>query len=277
MTAAAADLGVSQPAVSRQVTELERRLGVELIRRTTHSLALTEEGRTLMGEARALLQGWEGIEDRIRGAEDLRGPIRVVAPIALGQRHAIRAAIAFQEDHPGVSLFWTLTDEVIRFDEEGCDCWIKVGDVSDDRLVVRTLGHVERLVVGSSAFADHVGGDLADLPWITLGPYEGERIVLWQADGTERAFRAITRTGTNNIHAQTEAVIAGLGIGILPRWFVSEELGEGRLIDMAPTLRARSLPVSIATAATRARPRRVNTFVEAMSEWLAQNVEMQEA
>ncbi|MEL7139291.1 MAG: LysR family transcriptional regulator [Pseudomonadota bacterium] len=272
MTAAASDLGLSQPAVSRQLIELERQLGVELIHRTTHSLALTEEGRTLMGEARMLLRGWEEIGERIAGEDALAGPIRAVAPIALGQRHAARAAIVFQQAHPEVTVSWTLTDTPIRFDEEGCDCWIRVGDVPDDRLIVRTIGHVERIVVGAPRFAEAVGGDLSDLPWVTLGPFEGDRIALWDDWGESCSFRGDARLETNNIHALTEAVLAGIGVAIVPRWFVEEEIAARRLIEIAPGLRARSLPISIATAATRSRPRRVDAFVKAMTEWLEENL-----
>ncbi|MEO1317156.1 MAG: LysR family transcriptional regulator [Pseudomonadota bacterium] len=272
MTAAASDLGLSQPAVSRQLIELERQLGVELIHRTTHSLALTEEGRTLMGEARVLLRGWEEIGERIAGEDALAGPIRAVAPIALGQRHAVRAAVAFQQAHPEVTVSWTLTDTPIRFDEEGCDCWIRVGDVPDDRLVVRTIGHVERIVVGAPRFAEVVGGDLSDLPWVTLGPFEGDRIILWDERGERRSFRGDARLETNNVHALTEAVLAGIGVAIVPRWFVEEEIAASRLIEIAPGLRARNLPISIATASTRSRPRRVDAFVKAMTEWLEENL-----
>ncbi|MEO1725043.1 MAG: LysR substrate-binding domain-containing protein, partial [Pseudomonadota bacterium] len=247
-------------------------LGVELIHRTTHSLALTEEGRTLIGEARMLLRGWEEIGERIAGEDALAGPIRAVAPIALGQRHAVRAAIAFQQTHPEVTVSWMLTDTPIRFDEEGCDCWIRVGGVPDDRLVVRTIGHVERIVVGAPRFAEAVGGDLSDLPWVTLGPFEGDRIVLWDDRGERRSFRGDARLETNNIHALTEAVLAGIGVAIVPRWFVEEEIAARRLIEIAPCLRARSLPISIATAATRSRPRRVDAFVKAMTEWLEENL-----
>lgn len=268
MTAAADDLGLSQPAVSRQLLELERQLGADLMRRTTHSLALTEEGEALMGEARDLLRGWDKIGERINNDADLSGPIRVVAPIALGQRHALSGAIAFQQAHPNVSVSWKLTDAPIRFDEEGCDCWIKVGTVPDDRLVVRTIGYVERIVVAAPEFAERAGSDLSKLPWVTLNPFEGERVVLFERGGRKQSFRAVSRMNTNDILAQTEAVLAGLGAGIVPRWFVMGDLASGRLVELKPGLNARALPVSIATAATISRPKRVDAFVQAMSAWL---------
>ena len=274
LTAAARDLGTSQPSVTRQLNELERRLAVQLMHRTTHGLALTEDGRALLADARAMLAAWDGIEERAAPSEDVSGSIRVVAPIALGQRHLIEGVLAFQRDHPDVSIVWHLTDRPIRFDEEGCDCWFRVGPVPDDTLVVRTLGLVERMVVATPAYANHIGSDLAALPWITLTPYEGERVRLWDEGGAEHTVEAVSRMATNNIFAQWQAVMDGMGLAVMPRWFIEPELGEGRVVDMAPTLRAERLPINIATSSTRARPNRVDLFIEAMSEWVRVNVEM---
>ena len=84
ISAAARDLGLSQASASRQLADLEQRLGVPLIRRNTHSLALTEQGESCLADARSLLAGWEALTDRV--AEDqtqLRGPLRIIAPVAL--------------------------------------------------------------------------------------------------------------------------------------------------------------------------------------------------
>ena len=274
LTAAARDLGVSQPSVTRQLNELERRLGVELMHRTTHGLALTEDGRVLLSDARGILAAWDGIEERAAPSDHVSGAIRVVAPIALGQRHLIEGVLAFQREHPDVSVIWHLTDRPIRFDEEGCDCWFRVGPVPDDTLVVRTLGRVERIVVATPDYAAHVGKHLTALPWITLTPYEGERMRLWDADGVEHTIEVGSRMATNNVFAQWQAVLAGMGLAIMPRWFILDELSEGRVINMAPGLEAQRLPINVATSSTRARPKRLELFIDVMSSWARANIEM---
>lgn len=102
----------------------------------------------------------------------------VVAPIALGQQQLTRLAWRFQLEHPLLRLNWLLDDQPIRFSELGCDCWIKVGPVPDDTLIVRPLGSVERLLVASAAFVEKHGlpktpGAAEKLSLVALEPFEG--------------------------------------------------------------------------------------------------------
>ena len=269
ISAAARNLGVSQPTASRQLAELETRLRTQLARRNTHSLALTEAGIELLGEARLLLDRWEALEERyLSGASDLVGSLKVVAPVALGQRELARIAWRFQSAHPGIALTWLLEDRPVRFAEVGCDCWIKVGAVPDDTLVVRELGVVERLLVaarGHFQVADTPGA-VGGQPFVALEPFEGDRIPLHDARGSTVSLSPPVRISTNNIAALKEAVLTGLGVAVMPRWFVAAELAAGELIDILPGWRAPTLPVRAAYLAGRYRPRRLRAFVDLLEE-----------
>lgn len=268
LSAAARDLGTSQPSVSRQLAALEERLGVVLARRTTHEVTLTPDGLALLEDARRMLGEWEVIEDRHTNNGALKGVIRVVAPVALGQNLLVRAATQFMIDHPAVSLEWSLRDDIIRFAEEGCDCWIKVGAVPDDTLVIRKLAQVERLVVGApECLAVHDGTELREMPWLTLGPFEGNRIELFDHDGASHTFSVVPKMASDNIFAIFEAVKRGIGIAVLPRWFVLTELETGRLTNVAPDFRAASLPVNLAISTGPKRPARVEKFCDAIQSW----------
>lgn len=268
LSAAARDLGTSQPSVSRQLAALEDVLGVALVTRTTHSLALTPDGTATLGDARRMLGEWEGLTERLSADDEVRGTLRVVAPVALGQRHVVDAALDFARAHPDVAIEWRLTDRAIRFAEEGCDVWVRVGPVPDDTLVVREIASVERMVVASPELASRYEGEpLERWSWLALGPFEGSRIVLYAADGTERAFTVEPRFATDNIFALLEAVRSGLGAAIMPRWFVRDELEDGTLIDAAPDFRAARLPINLALAPGTRRPARVDRFADAIAEW----------
>ena len=270
LSAAARDLGTSQPSISRQLAALEERLGTVLVRRTTHDATLTPDGVALLTDARRLLGEWEAIEDRHSDEDSLSGTIRVVAPIALGQGLFVRAAIDFMRKHPGVAVQWRLTDEPIRFAEEGCDCWLKVGPVPDDTLIIRSLGHVERLVVGTKDYAEEYRATkLSDYPWLTLGPFEGERIELFDVRGNKQEISVNARLASENIFVLREALLNGVGVAIMPSWFVAEELKSGTLVDLAPRLRAARLPVNLALASGTKRPSRVSRFVEVLEKWAA--------
>ena len=263
ISAAARDLGLTQPSVSRQLAALEQKMGTVLAHRTTHKLSLTSEGANSLVDARQLVAQWSSLEEANRTGEGLHGSIRAFAPTALGQGVLIKAATQFLLDHPGVSIDWRLSDRPIRFAEEGCDCWFRVGDIPDQSLVVRELGCIERLVVARTYMPDE---PLEELPWIALGPYEGERITLFDREGTEHAFTAAPRLTVDNIFASLEAVRQGLGAAILPYWLVEEELQEGKLAALAPGWRAASLPVRVALPAGTRRPERLNRFADAMTE-----------
>ncbi|GFE66951.1 LysR family transcriptional regulator [Litoreibacter roseus] len=268
LSGAARDLGTSQPSVSRQLAALENRLGVVLIRRTTHDVTLTPDGLELLADARRMLGEWEAIKDRHRKDDALMGTIRVIAPVALGQSLFIKSATHFMKDHPDVTIDWWLRDDAIRFAEEGCDCWLKIGSVPDDTLIVRELARVERLVVGTTeCLAQHAGIDLEAMPWLTLGPFEGNRIELFDESGTPKTFAVTPKMASDNIFAVYEAAKQGVGIAIMPRWFVASDLEDGTLIDVAPNLRAARLPVNLALASGTRRPARVEQFCEAVQDY----------
>ena len=270
ISAAARDLGLSQPSASRQLAELESRLRTQLIRRTTHSLALTDAGIDLLADARQLIDGWEALSEKhLASDRRIQGSLKVVAPVALGQLHLARIAWRFQRDHPGVKVTWQLDDEPIRFAEVGCDCWIKVGPVPDETLVVRSLGTVERLLVASRSFVtEHglPGGPRAAerLPLAVLEPFEGRQIPLARGEERVTTIRPEPRVRTNNLFALKEAALMGLGIAVMPRWFVASELTSGKLVDLLPEWRAPALDVHVAYLPGRHQTLRLTTFLETL-------------
>lgn len=276
LSAAARDMSVSQPSVSRQLVALERRIGVTLVRRTTHDITLTPDGIALLADARRMLSEWETIEDRHASSKDLKGAVRVIAPVALGQSLLAQAASAFLRDHPGISIDWKLDDGAIRFAEEGCDCWVKVGPVPDDTLIVRELARVERLVVGTPDClrGHHIATpkDLSSLPWLTLGPFEGNRIELFDKAGQPHSFAVQPKFASDNIFAVRETLLQGLGIAIMPRWFIASQLCDGTLVEALPHARAAELAVNLAIASGTKRPARVEQFCEALEGWLSENL-----
>lgn len=271
ISAAARDLGLSQASASRQLKELEQRMGTQLVRRTTHSLALTASGQDLLRDARELLAAWATLEERHSEGDDaVRGPLKVVAPVALGQLYLADIAIDFQLRNPAVSLTWELEDQAIRFAEVGCDCWIKIGPVPDDTLIVRELGSVERMIVASPSLSDgrvFAGPDeVAALPFAALTPFEGARIALMSADGVRQEMTPPISIATNNIFAVYRAALKGAGAAVLPRWFVQKDLDEGRLLDVLPRWRAAEFKINAAYLPARRQPKRLAVFLDALAE-----------
>ncbi len=267
---AARDLGLSQASVSRQLKDLEDRLGTVLIRRTTHSLALTPAGQGLLQDARELTTGWTALEERHGpSGRQVKGPLKIVAPVALGQHHLADIACRFQRAHPAVTITWLLQDEAIRFAEIGCDCWIKVGAVPDDALIVRELGRVERLLVAApdlvSPRKDFTPEEVAGLPCVALDPFEGSRIGLTSRDRATATLTPHVSFSTNSIFAQHRAALNGAGFAVMPRWFVEADLETGRLVDLLPDWRAATLTINAAFMPTRFQPRRLALFLDRLT------------
>lgn len=270
ITAAARDLGLSQASASRHLKELEDRLEAQLIRRTTHALSLTPAGQDLLRDARALISGWDVLAERHGSAGgEAKGRLRIVAPVALGQLHLADIAVRFQLAHKRVAIVWELDDEPIRFAETGCDCWIRVGPVPDDTLIVRRLGGVERLVVAAPGLAApgdiQSPDDLSGLPCAALDPFEGGRITLSAHDGGQARISPDVSFSTNNIFALHRAALLGAGFAVMPRWFVEADLGAGRLVDLLPAWRAPRLTVSAAFLPARHQPKRLTAFLDFLS------------
>lgn len=270
ISAAARNLGLSQPSVSRQLAELESRFQSQLMHRTTHDLSLTQVGIELLADARQLLDEWEALEEKYLETEDtLRGTLKVIAPVALGQLHLLDIALQFQHQHPSISLSWQLEDHDIRFAEVGCDCWIKIGTVPDDSLIVETLGQVERMVVATPKLLEthravKVPIDLEKFSCIALEPFEGGQIPLTNLQGKAVTVFPPIRMATNNIFALRKATLAGLGISVMPRWFIEEDLKSNQLVDLLPRWRAPMLPIHAASLPGRHQPRRLRTFLKVL-------------
>ncbi|MEL6556171.1 MAG: LysR family transcriptional regulator [Cyanobacteria bacterium J06621_11] len=276
ISAAARDLGLSQPSVSRQLAELESRFKAQLMRRTTHSLSLTAAGVDLLADARRLLDDWEVLEEKhIESGEALRGRLKIIAPVALGQLHLVDIALEFQQQHPLISLSWQLQDENIRFAEVGCDCWIKIGPVSDDSLLIEPLGDVERIVVASPDLLKKYGfpktpAASKKLPCVALDPFEGEQIPLINQTGKTTIVSPVVKMTTNNIFSLRQATLAGVGIAVMPRWFIAEALKNQQLIDFLPSWRAPRLTIYVASLDNRHQPRRLSSFLQLIKEKVPQ-------
>ncbi|MEO1310517.1 MAG: LysR family transcriptional regulator [Pseudomonadota bacterium] len=270
ISAAARDLGLSQASASRQLQALEARLDAVLLERTTHSLTLTEAGASCLADARALLDGWSTLEEQHTDDGAVRGALKVVAPVALGQGLLAEAAFSFQAGHPEVRFTWLLEDGDIRFAEIGCDLWIRIGAPKDDTLVVRELGRVERLVVAAPELLNGARGRgperLSDLPCAALEQFEGVEIPLTDKKGRACAIRARAVLTTNNLFVALAAARAGRAFAVAPLWLVEADLRSGRLIDAAPGWRAPTLPVVAAFRPAARRPKRLARFIEHIAQ-----------
>ncbi|MBD9369701.1 LysR family transcriptional regulator [Xanthomonas sp. XNM01] len=270
LSAAAAQLGTTQPTVSRRLRALEQALGLRLLQRSTHQMRLTDDGRRCHAHARALLDEWDTLQADLRGArERAEGRLRVVVPHAFGQGVLLEPLAAYLRQHPGVDVEWLLHDRHPEFIADGVDCAIQVGALHTPDVVATRLAEVPRIVVAAPALlqggpppADAAG--LEALPWLALHTFYRDEVALRHADGRLHRFAIRPRFSTDSLYALRGAILAGLGAGIVSSWLVAEDLAAGRLLQLAPAWEAPALPVHLIHPWARFYPARLRLFLQAM-------------
>lgn len=264
LSAAAQSLGVSQPTASRQLRQLEALLGIQLARRSTHDLALTDAGKRFLEDARAMLADWETSIDTLRNErEELTGLIRVAVPIALGQTILATIASRFLVRHPAVTIDWRLTDQPGDLAAGGYDLWIRAGPVRQLDLVVRHLWRIERTIVAAKGFRAITSPKaLEPLPAVVLFTFVPDEVPLTGPRSRKVVLKVRPAFNTDNIYAAIEAVREGVGYAILPYWAIQDDLDSGRLIELCPQWHPPFLMLSVAYPPARYRPVRISAFVD---------------
>ena len=278
IAAAAADLGLSPPTVSKALTRLEKRLGARLFNRTSRRLALTEAGRELSGRAQRLVADAEAAEsDLLAQSSSPRGLVRLAAPMSFGLREVAPILPEFLEQHQDVSVDLHLSDAVVDVVGEGFDAALRLGFLPDSSLIARRLCAAPRYTVAAPAYLDSHGrpshpAELAD--HVCLGYAYLANPELWRfsnAAGEEAAVRPKGRLRANNGDALMPAVLAGLGVADLPEFIVRDALADGRLERVLYDWLTPQGSLFLVTPPGGPRPARVEALAEFLSLRLARD------
>jgi DNA-binding transcriptional LysR family regulator len=271
---AAEQLGVHVSAVSRAVNALEGRLGVRLLQRTTRRVGLTEAGRAHFLRCEAVLaelQEAESAASALGGA--LRGTLRVSAGSGLGLTHLTPMLARFLERHPQLDLDLHLSNRNVDLVEEGFDLAIRIGALSDSRLVARRLGDSRRLLVAAPAYLGAQGtprrpDDLVAHAALVLEV--GTMTSRWvlQRRGADATVRVRARLRSNNALALLDACRAGVGIALLPQFIVGADLEAERLVRVLPSWTAAEQGIFAIYPGNRFIPAKVRAFVDFVEEIL---------
>jgi len=238
---AAAETGTKVSTVSRYISGLESDLGVALFNRSTRGLHLTEAGQTFYDRSKQIVADLD--EARSTAAAFNSRPcglLRINIPSGFGRRHVMPHMKDFLSLYPDIKLDATLTDATVDLIESGADLAVRIGALSDSRLVARRMAPLQRILVASPAYLE--GRPPVQEPE-DLKVHECVRFALeargsWfcrAAGGT--AMREITIDGhmrTNDAETLRDAALSGLGIALLPTWLVGEDVRAGRLQSLLP-------------------------------------------
>jgi DNA-binding transcriptional LysR family regulator len=247
-TAAADASGLAKAAVSQRIARLEQRLGVQLLRRSTRRLSVTENGMRLFEHASALLEVARAADGALSSDDSLRGRLRLNAPATIHRGRLARALASFLEQHPGVALSVTLDDRLIDLITGDFDVALRVIEAERRTSVSRKLGTDRIVVVGSPAY-------LAACPPL-VSPYDlVQHSCLRNAALPERVDWRLGKRGkryTVPVHSRFEsadftllhaAALAGVGLLVTLSMTVADDLAEGRLEEVLTTYQSEPLGI----------------------------------
>jgi DNA-binding transcriptional LysR family regulator len=229
MTAAARRLALSKSVISDRLTDLEKELGAKLVHRTTRKLSLTDDGKIFYERATGILRDVESAAAELSARrQSVAGPLRISAPVGFGCLHLGPALFGFLRANPGIELTLELDDRFVNLLSEGYDAVIRHGPVDDKRIIVKRLATTRRVLVASPEYLRRFG-----IPK-SLAELAQHRGVIYSYRGAgDWRFRAGRKFVTvspeivmrvNNGVLMREAAASGLGIALLPTFFLEDSL-----------------------------------------------------
>ncbi|MEG3663414.1 LysR family transcriptional regulator [Celeribacter halophilus] len=271
LVAAAREVGMSATTVSERLAALEAHYGVVLFNRTTRSLSLTDEGRTLLDGAKSVLAEIEDLDTRIRhGADTLSGPIRISAPVDLGRSIVSDIVERFTQDHPAISVELSLSDGYVDIVGQGFDLALRFGTITDSSLRTRSIGRYRRIVCAAPSYLDQHGSprtpeDLTRHNCLIMR-FGNSLDNVWRF-GIGASAQEVTVRGdkvVNDGYLVRRWALAGHGMILKSELDVRQDLSTGRLVALLEDFAASPNPLQLMFPPGRAQPRRVGALADAL-------------
>jgi len=272
LVAAGRETGLSSTTVSDRLAALERHYGVVLFNRTTRSISLTEEGRTLLDGARNLLNDVSDLDALIRhGAQTLSGQVRVSAPNDLGRGLISTAIVDFVRENPRVSVDLSLSDGYVDLIGQGFDLAVRFGRIGDTSLRARRLGDFQRFICASPSYMAAHGepktpaelathnclvmrfGDVLDNVW------------RFQVDGRSHQVRVRGNLVADDGYLIRAWALQGRGIVLKSELDVGDDIRDGKLVKLLGAYYPPPTPLQMLFPPSRAQPRRVQALADRIS------------
>ena len=270
ISAAARSLHTTQPTLSRQLKHLESLLNTSLLQRDSHSMSLTAAGQRLLVDAREILDHVHAATQRANGEHTApRGHLRVVTTIDMGQYHVAPLLARLREQCPQLTAEMHVTNRPVKFVEEGFDCGVLVGAITDDTLVAKRLLENPRVLVAAPALVKKLGlpekpRDLEAWPWVGLlgSHFLIENSVQLTNGGKAETLDFDAEIRLDGVSSMRAALLAGAGVAVMPHFVVREAVAEGVLQLLLSDWRIPPLAIHAVYPASPFVPAKVRAFVD---------------
>lgn len=275
-TQAALRLRLTKSAVSKMISQLEAELGVRLINRTTRQVSLTAPGADYLESARRILSDLAEADQSVRSQHfSLSGRMRISVPVGLTTRYLSGVLPRFLERHPDLQLDIDLNDRLVDLVAEGYDLALRVGRLSDSTLVARRIGTVPMIAAASPSYIQLHGmpidpNGLGEHSCISTAQVPAAR--QWSfvnAEGDRQTARVQSRLIANNGEVVRQAMIDGLGISVLPAFYIADDLAKGRLKAVMPEWSQEPIAIQAVYPPTRRPSAKVRAFIDFLVDALS--------
>lgn len=273
-SAAARELGSTQPSVSKQIAALEKHCGVRLLQRTTRQLRLTEDGAAYLTLARRILDSVAEADAHIgRVKGEPIGLVRIGSPYAFATKYVIPKAAELLKRHPLLRIEIVSSDLSINMVENGIDVAIRFGEVAGD-CVARQVGTAYRIAVAAPAYLERAGIPVSptDLTshncLVFLNPVAGANWT-FSVNGRRQTVAVSGNFSANTAEGVREACLNGLGIALMPEWLFYRDLEEGKIERVLQDCEPEGLTISAAFASRKHLPPKIRMVVDFLYEQLS--------
>jgi len=277
ITRAAEQLGVAKSGVSRRLGELEARLGVRLLNRTTRRSSLTDAGRQYYEGAVRLLSDVTELDALVADSEaSLEGRLRLAAPLSFGLGHLAPAIDEFMRTHTGVLIDIDFSDRQVDLVAQGVDLAIRIAELRDSTLRARRICPVRLMLCASPAYLEQQGAprSVEDLARHRVLHYDiggGPALRLSDGRGGERLLQIQPSLVANNGDFLRDMAIAGHGIIMSPSFIAWQAVAKGELVPLLEALWPPPLNAYVVYPQTRYLSWRARAFIEFLSRRFGEN------
>jgi DNA-binding transcriptional LysR family regulator len=271
-TRAAAGLRLTPQLASKQLRQLEERLGVQLLQRTTRSVNLTEPGARYLDEARGLVEQFDALDEGLRQTQAaLTGRIRLTAPTGYGGLVIVPALARFQDAHPGIEIDLALSDRRAALVEEGLDLAIRIGAPRDSSLIQRKLADMPIRICASPDYLARAGtprtpADLADHNCLVNFDLVEPGVWHFQDAGRPLPVRVSGNLRINQPRALADMARAGRGLASQPDYTVRADIEAGRLVTVLDAYARPPQAVYALYPSRRFVPARLRALIEFLAD-----------
>ncbi len=270
-TGGAARMGISTALASKYVSRLEDRLGARLINRTTRSLNVTEVGRAYHQRCLQLLDDLDELEAAVGDeAGPPKGELRISAPRTFGEMHLTCAVGDFLAENPQITVAITLSERFVDIVDEGYDMAVRIGVLPDSSLFARRIAATPLVTCAAPAYLDAHGrpetpAHLADFDCIIDTNLRRPEQWVFGTGDAARTIQVGGRFRVNSAAAARNAVVAGVGIALVPLFAIADDLRDGR----AEVLLAEHAPSALGVYIVYPHNRHLTGKVRAFVDFLA--------